>query len=75
MAFYIPHVQVSIGRESTGIKQWIASWAKSVGAEHTQMSQYGTGGGEPFGYGCANGVVFSAIKEALGLSVNHVLYY
>jgi long-chain-fatty-acid--CoA ligase ACSBG len=30
--------------------------------------QYGNGGGTPWGYGCANSIVLSKIKDALGLS-------
>jgi long-chain-fatty-acid--CoA ligase ACSBG len=58
---------VQIGRESTGVKKWIATWAKGCGAERTRLAQFGKGGGVPFGYGCANSIVLSKIKEALGL--------
>ena len=58
---------VAIGRESTGIKKWLATWAKGCGAEKTRLAQFGNGGGAPFGYGCANSIILSRIKEALGL--------
>ena len=37
--------------------------------EATRLSQYGVAeaGAKPFGYGCANSIVFSQIKAALGL--------
>jgi long-chain-fatty-acid--CoA ligase ACSBG len=63
----ISEKMIQIGRETTGIKKSIATWAKSCGTAHIKMSQYGAGGGQPFGYGCANAIVLSKIKEALGL--------
>ena len=65
---------VQIGRESTGIKKMIATWAKGCGAERTKMAQFGGGGGAPFGYGCANSIVLSKIKEALGLDCSKGCY-
>jgi long-chain-fatty-acid--CoA ligase ACSBG len=38
-----------------------------VGRENSRLAQFGNGGGHPFGYGCANSMVFSKIREALGL--------
>jgi long-chain-fatty-acid--CoA ligase ACSBG len=57
----------SIGRESTGIKKSLGSWAKGLGADHCERQQFGNGGGSSCGYGCANSLVLSKIKEALGL--------
>ena len=59
---------LQIGRETTGIKRHIATWAKSVGAEHCRLMQYGNGGGAPCGYGCASSLVLSKVKAALGLN-------
>ena len=56
-----------VGRESTGIKKSLATWAKGLGADHCHRAQYGNGGGSSCGYGCANSLVLSKIKEALGL--------
>ena len=56
-----------LGRESTGIKKMLSTWAKGCGAEHTRRCQYGGDYGVPFGYGCANSIVLTKIKEALGL--------
>ncbi len=58
---------IEIGRQSTGIKKSLAIWAKSCGMEKNRLSQYGAGGGTPWGYGCANSLILSKIKEALGL--------
>ena len=63
----IQEKMVQMGRETTGIKKTLATWAKSVGAEHSRLGQYGNGGGAPWGYGCANGLILSKIKAALGL--------
>ncbi|KAF0684565.1 Aste57867_23483 [Aphanomyces stellatus] len=56
-----------IGKTTKGIKLTIATWAKSIGTQKAQLAQYGQAGGVPCGYGCANSVVLSKIKEALGL--------
>ncbi len=58
---------VQMGRETVGLKRSIAAWAKGVGLANSQRAQFGSGGGHPFGYGCANSMVLSKIKEALGL--------
>ena len=63
----IQEKMVQIGRETTGIKKMISTWAKGCGAAKTQLNQFGNAGGVPFGYGCANSIVLSKIKEALGL--------
>jgi long-chain-fatty-acid--CoA ligase ACSBG len=56
-----------IGKTSTGLKKTIADWAKSKGMEHCEMLQFGNSGSTPWGYGLANAVVLSKVKEALGL--------
>ncbi|KAG5188597.1 long chain acyl-CoA synthetase [Tribonema minus] len=56
-----------VGKKTVGTKKKIATWAKQKGAEHTRMCQYGGGGGEPCGYNVANKVVFTKVKENLGL--------
>lgn len=58
---------VQIGRKNSGIKAALASWAKSVGAEHTRRMEYGNGGGIPSCYSCANALILSKVKAALGL--------
>eukprot|EP01035_Chromulina_nebulosa_P020864 gene20864-27042_t len=63
----IQEKMVQLGRESTGIKKLLATWAKSIGLEHSKRAQYGEDGSAPWGYGCANTIVLSKIKEALGL--------
>jgi long-chain-fatty-acid--CoA ligase ACSBG len=39
-----------------------------LATEKAKRQQYGAGGGAPMCYGCANAIVLSKIKEALGLS-------
>jgi long-chain-fatty-acid--CoA ligase ACSBG len=43
---------VAIGRETTGVKKMISTWAKDMGRQHSQLSQYGAGGGAPCMYSC-----------------------
>jgi long-chain-fatty-acid--CoA ligase ACSBG len=57
----------AIGRNSTGIKKTLGTWAKNIGTEKSKLSQFGASGGAPFGYGCANSLILSKIREALGL--------
>lgn len=57
----------SIAAETTGIKKRIATFAKDKAAQKTTMAQYGKSGGAPCGFGIANALVLSRIKEALGL--------
>ena len=63
----IEEQMVQMGRESSGVKLLLAKWAKSLGAEHSRLAQYGNGGGAPCCYSCANSLILSKIKEALGL--------
>ena len=63
----IQEKMVELGRQSTGIKKSLATWAKNCGTEKSKLSQYGAAGGNPWGYGCANSLILSKIKEALGL--------
>jgi len=63
----IQEKMMQLGRESKGLKKSLVSWAKSMGSEHSRMLQYGNSGGAPCGYGCANSVVLSNIKKAVGL--------
>eukprot|EP00640_Fibrocapsa_japonica_P000935 CAMPEP_0113933644 /NCGR_PEP_ID=MMETSP1339-20121228/855_1 /TAXON_ID=94617 /ORGANISM="Fibrocapsa japonica" /LENGTH=664 /DNA_ID=CAMNT_0000935029 /DNA_START=61 /DNA_END=2055 /DNA_ORIENTATION=+ /assembly_acc=CAM_ASM_000762 len=58
---------MAIGKTTTGLKKSIATWAKGKGLQKAQMNQFGEAGGAPCGYACANAVVFSKIKAALGL--------
>ncbi|RHY55984.1 hypothetical protein DYB34_002725, partial [Aphanomyces astaci] len=56
-----------IGKSTKGMKLRIATWAKGIGSQKTQLAQYGEAGGVPCGYGCANAIVLGKIKAALGL--------
>jgi long-chain-fatty-acid--CoA ligase ACSBG len=57
----------SLGRASTGLKKSIGTWAKNTGTAKSQAAQFGNKGGKPWGFGCANSIVLSKIKDALGL--------
>lgn len=63
----IQEKMVEMGRSTTGIKKQLATWAKNCGTEKSKLAQFGAGGGAPFGYGCANSLILSKIKDALGL--------
>lgn len=63
----IQEKMVSVGRANSWVKQQIGAWAKGRGTAMTEMLQYPAQEGVPFGYGCANSIVLSKIKEALGL--------
>jgi long-chain-fatty-acid--CoA ligase ACSBG len=58
---------VQMGRATTGVKKSISTWAKNNGTENTKRAQFGAAGGHPWSFGCANALVLSKIKEALGL--------
>lgn len=56
---------VATAAGNSAMKKKIAIWAKGVGLKGGYASQ--TGGDLPFFYGLANKLVFSKVKEALGL--------
>ncbi|KJE88677.1 long-chain-fatty-acid-CoA ligase [Capsaspora owczarzaki ATCC 30864] len=56
---------LAIGKQTTGLKKTIATWAKSIGLEGNLSLQNGRD--VPWGWSIANGLVFSKIREALGL--------
>ena len=58
---------VQVGRSGNIIKKVIASWAMGIGTEHSRRAQYGQDGCAPWGYSCANALVFLPVKKALGL--------
>jgi len=63
----IQEKMASLGRSTTGIKKSLSTWAKNTGTAKSQAAQFGAKGGKPWGYGCANSIVLSKIKDALGL--------
>lgn len=63
----IQEKMAAMGRETTGLKKSLSTWAKGCGAERTRRAQFGEDGGVSFGYGCAHSLVLSKIKAALGL--------
>lgn len=56
-----------IGRQSTGLKKHIATWAKNIGSLHQADAQVGGSNGRPWGYHLARLIVLGKIREALGL--------
>jgi long-chain-fatty-acid--CoA ligase ACSBG len=63
----IEEKMVQIGRSNTGIKASLGAWAKGLGREKNKNFQFGGNKRLPFGYGCANSLILSKVKEALGL--------
>lgn len=63
----IQEKMMEIGRNNHGVKKMLADWAKSCGTEKNKLAQFGAGGGYPFGYGCANSLILSKVREALGV--------
>ena len=70
----IQEKMVQMGRETTGIKKVLSTWAKNMGTQHSALAQFGKGGGAPCGYHVANALVLSKIKEALGLDQTKVCF-
>ncbi len=63
----IQEKMMEVGKNTKGIKKCIASWAKGKGACMTASKQFGSSTSPPSCYGCANSIVFQAIKKNLGL--------
>lgn len=63
----IQEKMIEIGRRNGCALKALSSWAKSAGSEHCRRMQYGNDGGAPCHYGCANAIVLSKIRMALGL--------
>ncbi len=59
---------MEVGKATKGIKKTIATWAKGKGALYTEAQQYGGSGKHPSMYWLANKLVFSAVREKLGLT-------
>lgn len=57
---------VAIGKSKGSFAQSISGWAKSKGLAHSQMQEYGKGGGAPCGYGVAS-MLLNKIKSVMGL--------
>ena len=73
--FGVPRVWEKIGEkiraagaQSKGIKKKIAMWAKGKGADMAAAKQYNSGLSKPGCYGCASTLVFSKVKNLLGLN-------
>ena len=72
--FGVPRVWEKIGEkikaagaQSTGIKKKIATWAKNKGWDMAEARQYGSKKARPGCYGCASKLVYSKVKNLLGL--------
>ncbi|XP_067665724.1 long-chain-fatty-acid--CoA ligase ACSBG2-like isoform X2 [Haliotis asinina] len=55
---------LAVGKETTGLKKKISTWAKGMGLKGNYSLQ--NGGGLPFGFSIANALVFSKVRAALG---------
>merc|ERR1719461_1804629 len=51
----------------TGLKKSIANWAQKTGKKYARNKQLGGSGEKPWGLGFADKMVFSTVKDALGL--------
>eukprot|EP00121_Abeoforma_whisleri_P011774 Awhi_evm1s10867 len=74
MFFGVPRVwekimekMLAIGASKGAVAQTIGGWAKGKGLEHTGSKQFGKKHVTPWGFGVANAIAFSKVKEALGL--------
>jgi len=56
---------MAAGAQNKGLKKKIATWARGVGLKGGYAEQEGKA--KPFGYGIADKLVFSKVKEKLGL--------
>ncbi len=59
---------MSVGKDTTGIKKTIATWAKGKGAQYTENMQFGGSGKAPAMHWLAKKLVFNAIRQKLGLN-------
>lgn len=57
-----------IGRNTTGVKKAIATWAKSKGLEYNMKRMNGVTNPEGLGFKIANKLILSKIRDALGLT-------
>ncbi|XP_032780235.2 long-chain-fatty-acid--CoA ligase ACSBG2 [Daphnia magna] len=62
----------AIGKQTTGIKKTIATWAKRVGSSYNRRRMEGRSS-RPFGYSIANALVFKKVREGLGLDRTRVI--
>jgi long-chain-fatty-acid--CoA ligase ACSBG len=59
---------MDIGRQTTGVKKMIATWAKAKGLDYNLKRMNGVEDPETFGFKVANKVILSKIRDALGLT-------
>jgi long-chain-fatty-acid--CoA ligase ACSBG len=64
----IQEKMLAVGRSVTGLKKKISTWAKAKGLAHSLAIQKGSTDREPWFFGVADKIVFSKVKENLGLS-------
>lgn len=65
---------MEIGKQTTGLKKKIATWAKAKGLENAMSQQYGATAGAPSCFGCAHKIVLSKVQDALGLDQCRVAF-
>ncbi|OQS07058.1 long-chain-fatty-acid-CoA ligase [Thraustotheca clavata] len=58
---------LSVSASTTGIKKSIVTWCKDIGLRKNQLAQFGQSGGVPCGYTVAERLLFSKVRDALGL--------
>eukprot|EP00051_Salpingoeca_urceolata_P004954 m.69126 g.69126 ORF g.69126 m.69126 type:complete len:737 (-) comp13958_c0_seq1:266-2476(-) len=63
----IQEKMVAAGKESKGLKKSIAAWARGIGATWHQQAQVGGSGKKPWGFALANALVFTKVRQRLGL--------
>lgn len=59
---------MDIGRQTTGVKKMIATWAKSKGLDYNMKRMNGEEDAETFGFKLANKLILTKIRDALGLT-------
>lgn len=57
----------AVGRQTTGLKAKISAWAKNKGKQNAAAMQFGSKTARPGCFGCADKIVYKAVKTNLGL--------
>jgi long-chain-fatty-acid--CoA ligase ACSBG len=63
----IQEKMLSVGATITGLKKTISTWAKGVGKYKNEGAQFGGHGSLAFGTGCASTIIWSKVRNTLGL--------
>lgn len=62
----IQEKMIQVGAQNSKLKQWIATWAKDIGARASEMDD-NMDPKKPMFFSIANSIVFNAVKKNLGL--------